>query len=308
MKARRAGDLFALSCAISCGLGNIPAKSALEKLSPEVFNFYMFVFAWIFSSFTLLGKENRKEIASPNPKILALIFFLAVAFAVALSFSMTGLKMLQPATASFMSRFEVVLTVTLAYMVLKEKLSVLEILGGMIALGGLFILKYKTNMVISQGATMMVLSALFFASSEIIVKKNISKIGTASFLFYRSLFLIPILFVIVLIRRQKFILPDFKTLLLVALAALLLPVIGRATYQMAMKRIDISRAALISQSTPIFTAIFAFLILSAFPSPIEWLGGGLIIAGVVIVKLSEGRLQRLIANGVNGLRAFVPGQ
>lgn len=290
MKSNRAGDLYALTCAIACGLANIPEKIALDKLSPEILNFYLFVFAWIFSSASIVSKEKRKEISSPDPKLLILIFFLTIAFAIALSFGMTALKIMQPATVSFLSRFEVIITVALAYMILKEKLSPVEILGGLVALAGLFILKYRTNIVISQGATLMVLSALFFASSEIIIKKNISRIGTASFLFYRNLFLIPILFGILLLTGQTLFLPDAKTLLLIASAALLAPVIGRATYQMAMKRLDISRTALISQSTPIFTVIFAFLILRSFPSPIELTGGGIIIMGVAIVKLSEGKL------------------
>jgi drug/metabolite transporter (DMT)-like permease len=289
MKKERAGDLYALACSLACGLGNIPAKSALDRISPEIFNFYLFLFGWIFSSLPLFAPRGRREIASVSPKTLGLIFFLSISFSLALSLNMAALKSMEPATVSFLSRFEVVLTVILAFFVLKEKLSLIEILGGAIALGGILVLKYKTNIVISRGATMMVFSALFYATSEIIIKKNIARISTVGFLFFRNLFLIPILYAAILIKGQRPMLPDSKTIFLISLAALLLPVIGRATYQLALKRIDISRAALISQATPICTAIFAFLILNSLPSPIEWLGGGLIIGGVLIVQISEKR-------------------
>lgn len=81
--------------------------------------------------------------------------------------------------------------------------------------------------------------------------------------------------------------PPGKTVLLIVAASLLLPVIGRATYQMALKRIDISRAALITQTTPLFTALFAFLLLRTLPSPTEWLGSGLIILGASVVSFSH---------------------
>jgi drug/metabolite transporter, DME family len=292
MKSHRAGDLSALACAVACGLGNIPAKGALGRISPELFNFYMFLFAWIFSSAPLLRKEQREEVRHINIKILGLILFLAILFAMALSLNMTALKLMEPATVSFLSRFEVVLTVALAYLILKEKLLFIEILGGVVALGGVFILKYETNLTISKGATLMVLSSLFFATAEIIIKHNITRIGTASFLFYRNLFLIPIFYLIIVYRKAAFFLPGIDILILTMAAGLLLPVLGRATYQMALKRINISRAALITQATPICTAIFAFLILGTYPTPVEWLGGALIIGGVVIVRLAEDRLSR----------------
>jgi len=287
MKSKYSGDLFALTCAISTGLANIPEKIALDNVSAEILNFYLFVFAGILSAVSLFNTEKRREILSPEPKILSLIFFLSISYAFALTFGMSGLKIIQPATASFLSRFEIIFTIALAYMLLKERLTPVETLGGVIAVAGLFIFKYRTNMIISEGASFMVLSALFFAISEVIVKRNIGRLGTASFLFYRNLFLVPILLAILLFRKQTLYLPDYKILLLTASGALLGPIIGRATYQMALKRIDISRAALITQSTPLFTALFALVIIQSLPSPIEWLGGLLIVGGVIVVKLSQ---------------------
>jgi O-acetylserine/cysteine efflux transporter len=295
MKSDHTGDFFALTCAVVCGLGNIPAKIALDKINPDNFNFFLFLFAWIFSSLPLLRKNERAEILRTDPKTLGLILILAIIFAVATSLSMTALKMMEPATVSFLSRFEVILTIALAYMILKEKLLPIEILGGIIALGGIFILKYKTNVVIAYGATLMVMSALFYAISEIIIKKNIISLGPARFLFYRNLFMIPIFFAILTIKREKIYLPSFDVILLTMISALLLPVLGRATYQLALQKINISRAALITQSTPLFTAAFALAILHTYPTPIEWLGGILIIGGVIIVRLAQSRLSQKMA-------------
>lgn len=290
MHSQRTGDLYALACALVCGLGNIPAKVALSGTTTEIFNVYFFIFAFIFSGLALFRKKERREIVSTNLRILALIFFLALLFAFALYLFMSALKLIEPATVSFLSRFEVIVTVVLAYIILKERLHPVEILGGVVAVAGVFVLKYKTDITISHAATLMVLSSFFFAVAEILVKKNISKLGTARFLFYRNLFMMAIMYLILNVRGQTLYLPAGETLLLTLAAAILLPVLGRATYMEALRRIDISRAALITQSIPLFTALFTFAILRTYPAPIEWLGGGLIIAGVVLVKLYQGKL------------------
>jgi len=292
MNEQRTGDLYALSCALVCGLGNIPAKAAVEGLSPEVFNIYFFFFAFIISSLSLSSSRSRKEIRDISPRIIGLIFALAILFAFALYLFIMSLKLIEPATVSFLSRFEVILTVLLAYMVLKETLTIIEIIGGLIALSGILILKYETNLEISRAATLMVLSSLFFAAAEIIIKKNIKRLGTIKFLFYRNIFMVLIMISVLIVRGHQFIIPPLKTIILIFVAALLLPVLGRATYMEALKRINISRAALISQSTPLFTALFAFIILRTYPAPIEWLGGFMIVSGVVIVKLSQRKLNK----------------
>jgi drug/metabolite transporter (DMT)-like permease len=287
MKPERVGDLFALACAFVCGLGNIPAKAALENLSTELYTFIFFIFAFIISGFALFRKADRDEIFKIDYKTLSLIFALSIIFTIALYLFLISLKLIEPATVSFLSRFEVIVTVVLAYMILKERLRFIEIIGGMVAVVGVIILKYKTNLVISHAATLMVISAFFFAAAEIIIKKNIKRLGTMRFLFYRNFFMIFMMLVILLKQNKDIYLPGNWTLFMILLAAILLPVLGRATYMESLKRINISRAALISTTTPLFTALFAFLILSSFPMPIEWLGGALIVAGVMVIKLTE---------------------
>jgi drug/metabolite transporter (DMT)-like permease len=284
---RISGDIYALLCAVVCGLGNIPAKIALGSVSTELFTLYFFIFAFIMSVPILFREKERREIAEIELSTVALIFLLAILFAMALYLSMASLKLIEPATVSFLSRFEVIFTVVLAYMLLKEKLTFLELFGGIVALFGVFVLKYRTNIAVSHAATLMIISSLLFGTAEIIVKRNIRKLGTGRFLFYRNLFMIIMFCVIMIIRHQKFYVPEGKILYLIFLAALLLPVLGRATYMEALRRINISRAALITQSTPLFTALFALAILGTYPSATEWLGGGLIICGVIIVQLTE---------------------
>lgn len=286
MESQRTGDLYALVCAIVCGLGNIFAKAGLETLSTEIFNFYFFLFASLTISFSVFKKSERHEILRTEPKILGLIFILAILFACAIYFFLMGLKLIEPATVAFLSRVEVIIVVILAYIFLKERLRFLEIVGGLIALGGVLILKYETTLAISRAATLLIISAFFFGMAEILVKKNINRLGVIRFIFYRSWFTVLFLYIFILIKGQTLFIPPVKTMIMIFAAAMLLPVLGRATYLQALKRVNISRAMLITQSTPLFTALFAFLILKSLPTPTEWLGSGLIITGVAVVTLT----------------------
>ncbi|HHI02326.1 MAG TPA: DMT family transporter [candidate division Zixibacteria bacterium] len=289
MTRERSGDYYALICAVVCALGNIPAKAALENLTPELFQLFFFGFGFLMSATYLVRFKARREVFSTTPKAFILIMILSVVFSLGIYTFISSLKLIEPATVSFLSRFEVLATLIFAFIFLKERLRPIEIIGGIITIGGIVILKFKTNLVISQAATLMILSALFFATAEIIIKKYINLIGTIRFIFWRNLFMIFIFYGFLIYQNQPFLLPGFRSLLLIAAAAFLLPVMGRITYIEALKRIKISRAALITQSTPLFTAIFALIILGTYPTPIEWLGGGLIIAGVVVIKLKVGR-------------------
>ncbi len=286
MESQRTGDLYALACAIVCGLGNIFAKAGLETLSTEIYNFYFFLFASLSISFSLFRKKERRDIIGIEPKILGLISILAVLFTFAIYFFLMGLKLIEPATVAFLSRVEVIIVVILAYIILKERLRFLEIIGGLIALSGVLILKYKTTVVISQAATLIIISAFFFGMAEIIVKKNINRLGVVRFIFYRSWITVLLMYILILLRGKSLFIPPAEILILIFAAAMLLPVLGRATYLEALKRVKISRAMLITQSTPLFTALFAFIILNSLPTPIEWLGGGLIIIGVMVVTLT----------------------
>ncbi len=285
MTSERSGDYYALSCALVCALGNIPAKAALENLTPELFQLYFFGFGFLMSAVYLIRPKARQEVFTTSPKSFLLIMILSILFSFGIYTFISSLKLIEPATVSFLSRFEVLITLVFAFIFLKERLRPIEIIGGIITIGGLVVLKFKTNMLISQAATLMILSGFFFAAAEIIIKKYIDKVGTIRFVFWRNFIMIFIFYGILVYHNQQLYLPDNKTLLIIAAASFLLPVMGRITYIEALKRIKISRAALITQATPLFTATFALLILGTYPTPIEWLGGGLIILGVVVIKL-----------------------
>ncbi len=286
MKPDRLGDFSALACAVVCGVGNVVLKIGLADISPELFSFYYFAAAFALSWFLLFRREWRRDILHARPKVIGLIGFLSLLFSFGIYTLISSVKLINPATVSFLSRLEIIIVIILAYLLLKERLHRVEIIGGLIAVAGVMVLKFHATIDVSKAATLMIISAFFFAVAEIAVKRYVDHLGTMRFIFYRNLFTVGIFYIVLKVSGQSLTYPGHKTVFWAVLAALLLPILGRATYMEALKRISISRAALINQSTPLFTVLFALLILKTIPAPIEWLGGGMIIAGVIIIKLT----------------------
>jgi len=286
MKRSTQGDLLAVACSLAVGVGVTPAKMAVSVISSETLTFYLFLFAFVFSLAPLCRKSQRTAIVSINREQTILILELAVLFSAAIFFSWKALEYLEPATQSFLSRIKIFVTVFLAIVILKERLHNFEIVGGLIAAAGIILLKFKAGPAVSTGATLMIISALLFSTAEIMLKRKIDDFPTAVFLFYRNLAMIPCFALILVIRGESFALPDWHTAGLIALVALLGPIIGRATYIWAIKRNSLSRTVLINQTQPLFAALTAFLVLGSMPTVIEWFGGGLILAGALVIRLA----------------------
>jgi len=287
MQRTTQGDLFAVLCSLSVGVSITPAKLAISVISPEALTFYLFVFAFAYSLVFLFNKDQRRIIFSIQKDQMLLIMQLAVLFSVAIFFSWTALQYLEPVTQSFLSRIKILLTVLLAVIILKEKLLPLEITGGLVAASGLILLKFNAGSLVSKGATLMLLSALLFAVAENMLKSKITDIPPAKFLFFRNFLMIPCFGIIALVRGQSFTIPDWTTTGWIALTSLLAPFFGRWLYILAIRRNSLSRTVLINQTQPLFAALAGYVILNSIPGLMEWLGGGLILAGAMIIRMAR---------------------
>ena len=284
MNRNTQGDILALLCAVSTGLGIIPAKMAISVIPSETLVFYLFSFAFVMSLFPLGFKNQRSIIKAVTRDQFLLIIKLSFLYSAAIFLSWSALVYLEPVTQSFLSRIKVFVTVIFAVIILKENLHRVEVVGALVAAVGIGLLKFQSTSEISHGVTLMIISALCFSTAEIMLKAKIADIHPVLFLFFRNLLMIPCFALIIHLRGVSFGLPDFKTAGLVALASLLMPVIGRTTYILAIRRNSLSRTVLINQTQPLFTALAGYLILSSMPSVIEWISGGLILVGAFIIS------------------------
>ena len=87
---------------------------------------------------------------------------------------------------------------------------------------------------------------------------------------------------------------------LIATTAVVGPVFARTAYMYSLRRLAVSRVALIQQSQPVFVALFSAFLLHALPSRREWTGGLLIIAGCLFLVQWRARGTRGVRNASSG--------
>jgi drug/metabolite transporter (DMT)-like permease len=158
---------------------------------------------------------------------------------------------------------------------------------------GVVVLRYQAPESFSAGFWMMILSSLLFGVTEVLIKTRVHAIPPDTFVFARN-FLAFLMFMIGALWRVAMEegvwwkgLADWdgiqRGLPLITTTALVGPFLARTLYMHCLRNLDISRAALINQSQPLFVAIYSAILLHTLPSRREWTGGLLIVAGALLL-------------------------
>lgn len=290
--ARLKGDLWAVVSALTTACGLIASKAALRTLDPLTLNAY----AFFFGSLVVLGEAvltgNLAAAFRVTGKQLLFLFFIAVLFCGSLFCLMTALNLVEPATVSFLSRLELVVTLFLAWFFLRERVSITETIGLAVVVIGILVMRYGASVALSKAMALVVTSAMLSGIGEVITKARIDWIDFRAFVFYRNLFM-TVMFVIAGAMTGRLVwVTDGRLILLTAAVGFFMPYWGRLGYLKAMQYINISRAVIIVQVQPFLTAALALVILGTLPPAKELAGGLLIVGGIVLMRLLENRAVR----------------
>ena len=290
--ARFRGDFWAVTSALTTGLGLIAAKAALETINPFTFNTYVFALGIIVILIDAVISGTMTETIAVRPVQLLFLFVVAIFFCGSTLCLYTAVSLTEPATVSFLSRLELVATLLLAGVFLKERVSLAESAGLILVVAGIVVMRYDASVELSRAVVLVAAASLLSGIGEVLLKSRITWISWRSVVLYRNFFMAVIFLAVGTILGEVSRVSDIRMLGLLAVAAILLPYMGRLSYLKAMRNIDISRASIISQSQPFFAAMAALLLLGTFPSLKEIIGGLLIVAGVIAIRLIEMRMSR----------------
>ncbi len=188
-------DLFmAISVAIVWGVNFVPIKMGLQSLDPFVFTFLRF----FFSAFPAVFLIKRPK----NINWLTLIIY-GTLFGCGLWWTVfyaihNGLS---AGMASLFMQFSAFFTIGLSYVLLKEKVNIIQVIGSLIALFGLCLMIAVTDGSSTViGIVLVLCAAMVWAVCNLIVKIK-RPTDMLAFMIWISLFSLPAIFVMTVVVK-----------------------------------------------------------------------------------------------------------
>ena len=174
-----------------------------------------------------------------------------------------------------------ILTALLEPLFIKVKFDPIYILLGIMVLFGIYILAPEFNLKSShvKGVLFGLCSAIFYALRNIISKKLTNKYNGSGVMLYQIIVLAIVLAPTLFYLDTSGIKTQLPYVLILAIVT---TAIGHTMLVNSLKNFSVSTASIINSTQPIFGIIIAFFFLNEIPNMNTFIGGGLILATVVI--------------------------
>ncbi|PHS52796.1 MAG: EamA family transporter [Lutibacter sp.] len=179
-----------------------------------------------------------------------------------------------------------IITALLEPLFFKTTLNKKHVVLGIVVLVGIYFLSPEFNLENNQtkGVLFGLISALFYAIRNIIMKKKIANYHGSMLMFYQMIIVTLVLWPVLFIFEVKPTSNDWQALLVLALVT---TSIGHTLFVMSFKNFSVSAASIMSSVQPIYGIIFGILFLSEIPTSNTLIGGFLILTTVVIESIQS---------------------
>jgi drug/metabolite transporter (DMT)-like permease len=259
----------------------VAVKSGLEDSSPLLFVGVRFAVA---TAAALPLLRRRANLGAAFRAGVPLGIVLALGY----SAQTLGLAVTSPARSAFVTGLNVAIVPLWAALLLGKRARPLSFVGLAVAIPGLWLLTSPGGGSWNSGDTWTVGCAVCFALHVVLV----NRLGPAHDA--TGLLVSQLLVTAVLCLGSAPLFEDVRVqwsgrLVLALGITAILATVGTTWLQLRFQpRVDPTRAALIYVTEPVFAATFSWLFTGETFAPIGWLGGGLILAGMVLSEIGSG--------------------
>ena len=280
-KTRQIGNIaLVATLLIFDSLHFVFARLMLNHISPGVSVMYVLGVSTIeIGLFALFRKELKFRTFTQNLGFFAIIGFL---IAVSTNINYEAVAFIDPGTASLLSQTSVLFGLGFGMLWLKDRFNPFQLVGAMVALGGVFIISFQPGDYLRFGSLLVIGSSGMYALHAAITKRHGSTINFLNFFFFRllstTLFLLTFA-----VGRQALAWPSPSAWFYIVLTATVDVALSRALYYTALRRLNISVLTIALTLSPIASMTWSFLLFGTKPGLAQILGGVTIIFGVLIV-------------------------
>lgn len=184
-----------------------------------------------------------------------------------------------PSLSSFLVRFVMVFTVILGIVLLKERLSKIELLGMIIAVIGVFTLSYVSGGVVQLGSIFVITASLLFAINGVMTKMYSVRINPLEMIILRDTFAVATVFLYSIVSGD--LQPVSFNLVGMIFLASILSVVGFLSFLRALQLMDLTKVMIIRSLDPFLVVAYSFIFFRDIPSLMQMVGGSLIVLGVM---------------------------
>ena len=179
-----------------------------------------------------------------------------------------------------------VITALLEPLFFKIKLNLKHIALGLIVLVGIYFLTPDLNLENdhTKGIIMGIISAVFYALRNLLLKKRIAAYDGTYLMFYQMLAILVVLWPAFFIFNAA---PSMNEWQAILILALLPTAIGHTLFVRSFKNFSIASASIMSSVQPIYGILLGMLFLKEMPSYNVIIGGVLILSTVVIESIQS---------------------
>ena len=277
-------DIFlALLVPIIFGFGFVIAKPAMDQLPPILLNGLRWsltgiIMCWFFPFPKKLFKS------------LLVISFLGSTLQYSLTFS--GLNIVDATSATLLIQSEIPFGILIAFIILKEKPSLKNLIGLLIAFTGIVVLTGSPNLENKLFGVLLLLSGAFlWAYAQVIAKPVSEKIGGLALTAYIGVFAGPSSIVLSYFIEgntyQYITNADLKTWIIVLYLGLIMNCLAYSIWYFVLSKHPVNYVMPVMLLFPVTGLITAIFLLGETPSTYAYIGGFIIISGVAIILINK---------------------
>jgi drug/metabolite transporter (DMT)-like permease len=274
-------DLALIAITFVWGSTFTVVKSSLAQISPILFVALRF---WIATAIVLAFMP--RQIVRISAKSFCRGVILSIFLLGGFIFQTLGLRNTNPSYSAFITSLSVLLVPLLGFFFFRDRPKPQTIVGiGLATLGLYFLLMNITDITMGSGDVLTLICAILFALQILFLGLFVSTTD------YRQLMILQVAGAAVLCTimipflESPFVIWNSRLILYLFITGVLATAIAFYVQARAQQYTTTNRAALIFSLEPFFAALFAYWILGQVLTAREWIGGGLILAGILASEL-----------------------
>jgi len=257
-------------------------KTALSFSSPFVFVILRFGLATL--SFWLIFS---RKISFKDRGILKAGAVIGIFLFLGFALQTMGLKYTAASKSAFITGLFVVMIPPLSFLILKEKIRIISLIGVALAVSGLYLLTRPKGSEFNIGDLFTFFCAVSFSLHVIFVQIYTKRFNFLSLTFIQILITTFLSLPFVLFFETAKLVYHPQLVLAIFVCAILATALALFIQNRMQKDTTTVKAALIYAMEPVFAAIFSYLFLAEVLGWLGILGGGLILSGMLCSELGK---------------------